>query len=127
MLYKTLSVVAPAGKWIAEGSKTIEVRSWESGLACDEDLLIVENKTFLREDGAFDDDGRAVALVKVTATRAFTERDIERARATRFAEGYYSWELSDIRPVRCRKAVRAERGIYVVNVELEPDSRTTTP
>jgi hypothetical protein len=48
---KALSIVTPSGTRIAIGAKTLEIRRWAPDLRADEDLLIVENTRFLREDG----------------------------------------------------------------------------
>lgn len=116
MKYKALSVVAPAGTWIAEGSKTIEVRSWTCDLRPDEDLLIVENQKYLTKEGETDSEGKAVALVRVEKIRKFVESDMERSRASYFAEGYFSWELTHIRQLELSRKVLAARGIYEVEL-----------
>jgi hypothetical protein len=83
-----------------------------------EDLLIVENDRFLREAGEEDHDGRAVAVVRVSAIRPFVEGDMQAACASYFEEGWLAWELTDIRPVASEERVLAARGIYEVNADL---------
>jgi len=114
---KTLSIVAPSASRIADGIKTIEVRSWLPNLDPNEDLLIVENKKFLRLEGETDD-GMAVAIVKVDSVREYTEADIPAACASSWAPGYYSWILKDVRKLAKPFPITAARGIY--DVELEP-------
>ena len=71
MKYKTLSIVYPNGTKIALGEKTIEVRSWQPPSDFNGDLLIVENKKFLRNQGEIDLEGTAVAIVKIKKVRTF--------------------------------------------------------
>jgi len=113
---KALSIVYPSGTKIARGEKTIEVRSWQPPEDFNEDLLIVENKNFLRQDGETDPDGTPVALVKIKNVRPFEESDIVAACATRWEPGYYSWELTDVRPLKSTETVIAARGIYEVEL-----------
>jgi hypothetical protein len=116
---KALSIVSPNGSKIANGEKTIEVRSWKPTIPLGEDLLIVENQKFLRLEGEVDPNGKPVALVKIKHVRAFLESDVEAACASRWEPGYYSWELEDVRPIFTNQSVVAERGIYEVNLRIE--------
>jgi len=117
MKFKTLSIVYPGGTKIARGEKTIEVRSWLPPADFHEDLLIVENKKFLRNDGETDPDGFAVALVKVKKVREYLESDIPAACASRWEPGYYSWELTEVRPINSTEKVIAARGIYETELQ----------
>lgn len=110
---KALSIVSPNGGRIASGQKTLEVRRWHPDLAPYEDLLIVENGRFLHNDGE-EDDGYAVAIVRVKAIRPFERDDIAAACATSFAEGWLAWELEDVRAITPPVTMRAARGIYEV-------------
>lgn len=118
MKYKCLSIVSPSGSKIASGEKTIEVRSWKPELDSDEDLLIIENKNYLRKDGDTDPDGKAVALVKVGKVREYVEEDIPAACASRWDPGYYSWELYDVRPIKSEAKLVAARDIYELELDL---------
>lgn len=113
---KTISIVAPNGSKIADGIKTIEVRSWLPNLEPDEDLLIVENLKYLRSEGEIDLDGLAVAIVRVSKVRTFEKEDIPAACATSYAEGYFSWELSSVRKLIHPFVATAKRGIYETEV-----------
>jgi len=119
MIFKTISIVYPSGTKIARGEKTIEVRSWQPPENFEGDLLIVENKKFLRNEGEIDPDGTAVALVKIKKVRTYEESDIPAACASRWEPGYYSWELTDIRPINSAKQVLAARGIYETEVSID--------
>ncbi|MFI7884845.1 ASCH domain-containing protein [Pseudomonas juntendi] len=111
---KALSIVRPSGSLIAYGQKTLEVRRWHPDLQPTEDLLIVENGSFLHGDGDEDDDGIAVAIVRLKAVRPFILADMEAACASYFEDGWLAWELSDIRPIS-PVTIRAARGIYEVD------------
>lgn len=115
---KALSIVAPSGSRIASGQKTLEVRRWTPSLRADEDLLIVENGRFLRNEGDEDYGGRVVAIVRVAATRPFVCEDMAAACGSYFEEGWLAWELTDVRPLSSNIQVKAARGIY----ELDPPS-----
>lgn len=117
MKFKALSIVYPSGSKIATGEKTIEVRSWRPPDNFNEDLLIIENNKFLRQEGETDPNGRPVAIVRIRAVRPYIESDIPAACASRWEDGYYSWELMDVRPITSNQQVLAARGIYEVNLE----------
>lgn len=115
--YKALSIVYPGGQKIAQGLKTIEVRSWQPPADFTGDLLIVENHKFLRNDGESDPAGKPVALVKIKRVREYVESDIPAACASRWDPGYYSWELTDVRPIESSLQVPAERNIYDLEID----------
>lgn len=108
-----LSVVAPAGQLIAAGRKTLEIRRWLPDISPEDDLLIVENHHYLLNDGD-EEAGIARAVVNVVAVRPFTPEDIPAACATRFEEGWFAWELSNIRPVQQHHPILAARKLYWV-------------
>ena len=113
--FKAVSIVTPNGGRIACGQKSLEVRRWHPQLDPAEDLLIVENGRFLLADGE-EDDGHAVAIVRIKAVRPFVEADIPAACASSYADGWLAWELTDVRPITPPVPVRAARGIYEVNL-----------
>ena len=90
---KALSIVAPNGSKVAEGLKTIEVRSWVPDIELGTDLLIVENDNFLTSERDIDPNGKAVAIVKVKKVRKFIKGDILSACASSWEEGYFSWSF----------------------------------
>lgn len=59
----------------------------------------MENERFLHNDGDEDDNGTAVAIVRVRAVRPFLLADMQAACASYFEDGWLAWELSDVRPV----------------------------
>ncbi|WP_259744563.1 ASCH domain-containing protein [Pseudomonas protegens] len=103
------------GGRIASGEKTLGIRRWHPHLDPSEDLLIVENGRFLYSDGDEDEDGIAVAIVRVTAVRPFALADMQAACASNFEEGRLAWELSHARPITDPVTLRAARGIYEVD------------
>ncbi|MCR5944309.1 ASCH domain-containing protein [Ochrobactrum sp. XJ1] len=115
---KALSIVAPSGSKIVSGLKTLEVRRWSPSLRPDEDLLIVENDRFLRADGEEDQDGRAVAIVRIASVRPFLHSDMAAACANYFEEGWLAWELTNIRQITYSKPVLAARGIYEFSIDI---------
>ncbi len=117
MKIKALSVVAPSGSLIASGQKVLEVRRWHPDIAPDEDMLIIENRRYLHQDGEEDPEGRAVAVVRVKLVRIFERKDIAAACASYYEEGWLAWELTDIRPVICDEKMRAARDIYHVEID----------
>ena len=119
MKYKALSIVYPGGQKIAKGLKTIEVRSWLPPTDLTGDLLIIENHKYLRAESEIDPEGKVVAIVKIKNVREYLETDIPAATASRWEPGYYSWELTDVRPIVSHEKVLAARGIYEVEI-LKP-------
>ena len=109
---RALSIVKPAGRRIASGQKTIEVRRWRPDLAVDEDLIIVENERYLLRDGDEDPDGRVVAIVRVAAVRPWMESDLKASCVATFEAGWLAWELHSVRPVTSDMPVLAARRFY---------------
>lgn len=115
--FKALSIVHPGGQKISQGLKTIEVRSWRPPADFAGDLLIIENHKYLRAEGETDPEGKPVAIVKIKSVREYLESDISAAAASRWEPGYYSWELTDVRPIESTQKVLAARDIYDVEIE----------
>lgn len=115
-MYSALSIVAPAGRLIANGSKTLEIRSWRPEVLPLKDLVIVENHQFLMHEGE-EGEGNAVAFADVTGVHAWGEDEIEPAEAAYWAEGYWAWELENIRPIEPPKPVPAKRKIYLIELD----------
>lgn len=79
---KALSIVSPNGSRIAEGYKTIEVRSWMPNLEINEYFLIVENNRYLHYENEVDEMGRVVAIAKIKNIRKYIVEDMRDACAT---------------------------------------------
>lgn len=116
--FLALSIVAPNGTRIAEGIKTLEVRSWVTTKLPIKDLLIVENQNYLVKD-TDEEQGVAVALVDVDSIHAWrNDEEIEPACATAWSEGYFAWVLSNVRPISQPLKTLAKRKIYQVELDL---------
>ena len=117
MTFKALSIVAPAGQRIAQGIKTLEIRSWLPPQLPLKNLLIVENQNYLRQDGD-EDIGVAVALVDIESVHEWQEHEVGAATASYWAAGYYAWVISNVRPLKTPIAVMAKRKIYSLVLDL---------
>ena len=74
--YQALSIVAPSAERIVQGSKTLEIRSWQPETLPLKNLVIVENLNFLTKDGD-EEMGRAVALVDIEVVRPWQAHEVE--------------------------------------------------
>ena len=117
MLIKAVSIVAPSSSRIASGEKTIEVRRWSPDLDIHEDLLIVENQQVLNESNQHDPDGHAVAVVKIANIRPFRPDDIDAACASYYEDGWFAWEISDVRALAEPFSAIAFRKIYQLDID----------
>ena len=115
-IYSALSIVAPSGNNIVKGKKTIEVRTWQPPQLPLKNLLIVENQNYLLNDGD-EEIGVAVALVDIETLHPWREDEIDCACASYWAEGYFAWEISNVRKVP-NISVLAKRKLYILDVDL---------
>jgi hypothetical protein len=115
MLLDALSIVYPAATKIADGRKTLEIRSWPPPVVPLRNLLIVENHRRLDRDGDTDPEGLAVALVDIEQVRAWTKEDATRDGHS-FVEGYHAWVIANVRLIAHPFRVPAKRLIYKVPV-----------
>ena len=115
MTWDALSMVYPAATKIAQGQKTLEIRSWKPPSLPLRNLLIVENHRKLDREGDTDPDGLAVAVIDIEKVRDWTEEDARRDGYD-FVPGYYAWTISNVRPIDSPLHVPAERLIYKVAV-----------
>ena len=114
--FQALSIVAPSGTYIAQGLKTLEVRSWLPAQLPLKNLVIVENQHYLNDDSD-EEIGRAVAIVDVVSAHAWREDEFEAACANHWAEGYFAWVLENIRPIDPPFTVKAKRKIYLIEMD----------
>jgi len=128
MIYRALSVVAPAGGWIREGRKTLEVRRWIPEILPLRDLVIVENATRLSTTGlSRDPEGVAIALVDVSHVSDWTEEQREDACGSVWEEGWFAWHLTNLRLIDPPLPAPAERRIYEVDLPDGFHERTGRP
>lgn len=111
-----LSIVAPNGKNVATGRKSLEIRSWRPPHWPLRDLLIVENGIFLTGEDQVDPDGVAVALVDVDDVRAWRASELDEACAAEWKPGLWAWHVTHVRPVRGAFRVAARRKLYEVEI-----------
>ena len=87
-IYPALSIVAPMGRQISQGNKTLGIRSWRPEQWPLKDWIIVENKHYLTHE---DDEelGYAVAMVDVESIHSRREDELDSAMASYWEEGYW--------------------------------------
>jgi hypothetical protein len=81
------------------------------------DLMIVENQHFLLNDGD-EDVGFAVALVDIESVHPWQSDEVDAACATYWAEGYFAWLISNIRPFAQPLHTIAKRKLYRIELML---------
>lgn len=82
-------------------------------------MLIIENKNDLIQDED-EEIGGAVVIVDIEAIHLFwTENELELAAASYREDGYWAWEISNVRPIEKCIEVPAKRKIYAVDIDLE--------
>lgn len=113
-----LSIVAPNGRHIASGRKTLEIRSWRPPRWPLRDLLIVENRIVLTGEDQRDPDGVAVALVDVDDVHAWQPSEREAACWSDWQPGLWAWQVSRVRPIRGIFQASAQRKLY----DVQPDA-----
>lgn len=113
--YTTLSIVTPNGGRIAQGLKTLEVRSWQPESFSLKNLVIVENQNFLLNDGN-DEAGLAVALVDIQSAHPWQPDEMKAACASYWADGYYAWAINNVRPLLQPLEVRAKIKLYTLEL-----------
>ncbi|WP_173911604.1 ASCH domain-containing protein [Acinetobacter sp. Marseille-Q1618] len=114
--YSALSIVAPSGTKIAQGLKTLEIRSWTPKQLPLRDLVIVENTQFLTAEYT-EEMGSAVAIVDIASVHPWREDEVEAACASNWAEGYWAWVICNVRPISQPFEVLAQRKIYLVDLD----------
>lgn len=80
--------------------------------------MIVENQNFLLRDGA-EESVLAVALVDIEAVHAWRVDEVEAACASYWAEGYFAWMITNIRPFDQPIQVMAKRKLYLLELGIE--------
>ncbi len=111
---KALSVRQPWANLIADGSKTIEVRTRPTKYRGP--LLIVSAK---RPDIA--PAGCALAVVNLADSRPMAEAD-EQAAMCRWRPNAWAWILADVRRIK-PQPVRGQLGLFEAPIRLEDPDR----
>lgn len=120
-----LSIVSPHGTNIAEGRKSIEVRTWRPATLPLRDLVIVENGRFLSAEQPEDPQGSAVAIVDVLAVHDWQPHEVAAACSAGWQPGYQAWVLSNVRRLWAPVQVPARRKLYAI--DLAPEALPTAP
>lgn len=110
-----LSIVAPSGVRIAQGLKTLEVRSWRPDVLPIRNLLLVENDHFLTHHDATEW-GRAVAWIDIESVHPWQAHEVEAACASAWSVGYFAWVISHVRPLNDAFRVLAKRKLYRLDI-----------
>lgn len=108
---KAISVRQPWASMIAQGTKTIETRTWPTKYRGD--LLIVSSKKPKIDNLPL---GHALCVVEIVECRPMVFSD-EAAAGCKWYSGAWAWVLEDVRPVE-PVAVRGQLGIYEVDDNL---------
>nr|WP_113867766.1 ASCH domain-containing protein [Brenneria salicis]NMN92918.1 ASCH domain-containing protein [Brenneria salicis ATCC 15712 = DSM 30166]RBP60962.1 ASCH domain-containing protein [Brenneria salicis ATCC 15712 = DSM 30166]RLM28298.1 hypothetical protein BHG07_17565 [Brenneria salicis ATCC 15712 = DSM 30166] len=122
---KALSVVRPGGTNIANGLKTLEIRRWYPEVGAGEEILLVENENYLREEGQ-EEVGAAVAIITLGEIRKFKPEDIIQACASYYEEGWLAWEIRTIKKIDSPFSIRAARKFYDIEDFVIQTARFTT-
>lgn len=118
MKFNALSIVAPYGDKIANGEKTIEVRSWLPPEVPLKNVVVVQNDKLLLKEGDEDENGVALALVDFVEVKPWKESEVVAACSSGFKEGYFGWRIENMRPINPPQKAVAKRKIY--QIELAP-------
>lgn len=120
---KALSIKQPWAQLIAQGDKTIEVRSWVTKYRGP--LLIVASRSPIvsapLEDGTGTrilPVGAAICVVGLVSVRPLLFSDVEAACLSAFPPGQWAWILENPRPVR-PVPVMGRLKIFEVDLDLE--------
>ena len=81
-------------------------------------MLIIENKNDLIQDED-EEIGGAVVIVDIEAIHLWAENELELAAASYREDGYWAWEISNVRPIEKCIEVPANRKIYAIDLDLE--------
>lgn len=116
-IYKALSVVAPAGDNIRNGSKNLEIRDWQPAELPLRNLVIIQNRIRLSSNGVQEDpDGEAMALVDIEAIAPWREEELQAACASTWEPGWKAWRLSNVRPLYLAERFPARLRIYSIEL-----------
>lgn len=119
--YCALSIVFPSVSNIILKLKTVEIRSWLPPSIPFNDLVLVENNNYLKK-GEVDEHGKALAIVDVISCNEWTF-DIYKSQSNatkhnkKWKEGYFIWELSNIRLISPGIICEAKTGIYELQID----------
>lgn len=116
--YLALSIVAPSGQHIVSGQKTLEIRSWQPDYLPLKNLIIVENQYYLTQEND-EEQGLAIAIVDIESVHPWTQDEFVAAMASYWAEGYWAWQISNVRPIYPAIPALAKRKLYSLELNLD--------
>lgn len=121
-IMKALSIVRPAGTQIANGLKRLEIRKWFPDVRSGEKILLIENESFLMEEGQ-QAVGEAVAIITLGDIREFKREDVLAACASYYEEGWLAWQIKTVQKIENAFSIRAARKLYDVDDSVLTSAR----
>ncbi|MDL5033506.1 hypothetical protein QRD43_16450 [Pelomonas sp. APW6] len=113
--FTALAVLSPAGKLIAQGRHSLELRSWRPPVVPLRDLLIVESRRQVASDDQLDPDAAGVALVDVMSVEPWPG-----------SPGMFAWKLANVRPIFPKLSpLPARGGLYTICLRSLAESAVT--
>ncbi|WP_330961012.1 ASCH domain-containing protein [Photobacterium sp. 53610] len=76
---KAFSVVSPWGNIIANGQKTLEIRSWQPDTLPMKNIALVQNEIRLTQAGQIDPNGEVVAIVDIVGCKSWVQSECRQA------------------------------------------------
>lgn len=108
---KALSLRQPYANWVADGSKTLETRTWHTHYRGD--LLICASQS-----GKGEPKGMAVCLVQLVDVRPMQKKD-EQAARVEWSPRLYVWKLTNRRVFKDPFPVKGRLGLFNIEVDNE--------
>ena len=115
MRVDALSIVLPSVQDIVAGKKVVEIRRWLPPEIPFLNLVLVENETYLTEEGQEDPNGLARAIVDIMGVHEWTREEAELQRKD-WIPNYFCWELSNVRRIVPPIPCVARRKIYKISI-----------
>ncbi|MYG05393.1 ASCH domain-containing protein [Candidatus Poribacteria bacterium] len=116
MRVDALSIVSPSVRNILAGKKVVEIRPWLPPKIPFFDLVLVENETYLTEEGQEDPNGLVRAIVDITGVHEWTREEAE-SQGIDWIPDYICWELSNVRHIAPPIPCVARRKIYKIDID----------
>lgn len=115
---KAFSVVSPWGNIIANGQKTLEIRSWQPDTLPMKNIALVQNEIRLTQADQIDPNGEVVAIVDIVGCKSWVQSECRQAGCdeSEFVAGYLAWELGNIRKLSHPVKAMAKRKFYELSV-----------
>lgn len=107
---KALCIKQPFASMIANGEKTIELRTWRTNYRGE--LLIVASK-FPKREGL--PSGKGICIVELKDCRKMHKSDVKLSCCD-YDSAYYSWMFEEIRILETPINVKGRLGIFDINL-----------